>query len=68
MDELDTRVRDLDAERARPDVKPKTVEELLSELIGVLAAMRRTPPDFPDRRRTAPFTRTAQPTIKENTP
>lgn len=59
MDELATRVRDLDAERLRPDLKPKTVEELLAELIETLASIRRTPPDFPDRRRTAPYKRRA---------
>lgn len=36
-DELQTRVRSLHAERARPDAKPPTVEDLMQELIGVLA-------------------------------
>lgn len=37
-DELDERVRSLDAERARPDAKPPTVEDLIRQVIAVLAA------------------------------
>lgn len=51
-DELDARVRALDAERARPargDAWPRSpagsVEVLLGELIAALAGMYRTPPD-----------------------
>ncbi|WP_158079328.1 hypothetical protein [Actinomadura sp. CNU-125] len=45
MDELAVRVRDLEAERARPDRKEPTVEELMQRLIGTLAALYRTTPD-----------------------
>lgn len=45
-DELDARVRALEAERMRPDPPSgPTVEELLTRLIGTLAALYRTPPD-----------------------
>lgn len=46
IDELDRRVRALEAERARPDPPDgPTVEELMQRLIGTLAALWRTPPD-----------------------
>lgn len=45
MDELDRRVRALDAERARPDRRPPTVEELITQLIGALHNLWKTPPD-----------------------
>lgn len=45
-DELDARVRALEAERARPDTgEGPTVEELMRRLIGTLHALYRTPPD-----------------------
>jgi hypothetical protein len=45
-DELDERVRALNAERARPDTRgDPTVEELMQRLIGTLAALYRTRPD-----------------------
>lgn len=45
-DELDARVRALDAERARPDPEENpTVEELMQRLIGTLHALYTTPPD-----------------------
>lgn len=45
-DELAERVRALEAERARPDPPAgPTVEELLTRLIGTLAALYTTPPD-----------------------
>ena len=45
-DELAVRVRALEAERARPDPgEGPTVEELLTRLVGTLAALYRTPPD-----------------------
>ena len=45
MDELDERLRALNAERARTDRREPTVEELLARLIGTLHALYRTPPD-----------------------
>jgi hypothetical protein len=45
MDEFDARIRALNAERARPEPKPPTTEELLARLIGTLANLYRTPPD-----------------------
>lgn len=45
MDDLAERVRALEAERARPDRKDPTVEELMRRLIGTLAALWRTPAD-----------------------
>lgn len=45
-DELDARVRALEAERARPDPPgDPTVEELLTRLIGTLHALYKTRPD-----------------------
>lgn len=44
-DELDARVRLLNAERARPDRREPTVDELMQRLIGTLHALYRTPPD-----------------------
>ncbi|MFD0902364.1 hypothetical protein [Actinomadura sediminis] len=45
-DELDARVRALEAERARPDPgEGPTVEELMQRLIGTLAALWTTRPD-----------------------
>ena len=44
-DELAERVRALDAERARPDRREPTVEELLTRLIGTIHQVFRTPPD-----------------------
>lgn len=45
-DELDERVRALDAERMRPDPPgDPTVEELLARLIGTIHQAFRTPPD-----------------------
>lgn len=45
-DELDARVRALEAERARPDTgEEPTVEELMQRLIGTLHALYKTPPD-----------------------
>lgn len=49
-DELDARVRALEAERARPDTgEGPTVEELMQRLIGTLHALWKTPPDDRDR-------------------
>lgn len=45
MDELDALARSLDAERARPDAKPRSTEDLMQELIGALRNLFRTPPD-----------------------
>lgn len=45
MDELDARVRSLDAERSRPDAKPQTTEELMFRLIGAIYNAFCTPPD-----------------------
>jgi hypothetical protein len=45
MDALDGRIRDLEVERLRPDTKPRTTGELLSDLIAALASLFRTPPD-----------------------
>jgi hypothetical protein len=54
-DELDARVRALEAERARPDPpSAPTVEELMQRLIGTLAALFRTSPDEKGGARTAP--------------
>jgi hypothetical protein len=47
MDTLDNRVRELEAERLRPDAKPRTAEELLGDLIAALTSLYRTPPDRP---------------------
>jgi hypothetical protein len=45
-DELDARVRALEAERARPDPPgDPTVEELLTRLIHTIHQAYRTPPD-----------------------
>lgn len=44
-DELDERVRALDAERQRPGRQGPSVEELLTRLIHVIAAGLRMPPD-----------------------
>ncbi|MGV2385392.1 MAG UNVERIFIED_CONTAM: hypothetical protein LOD86_09020 [Thermobifida fusca] len=45
-DELDARVRALEAERARPDTgEEPTVEELMQRLIGTLHALWKTKPD-----------------------
>lgn len=45
-DELEDRVRRLDAERMRPDPPgDPTVEELLTRLIGTIHTLWRTPPD-----------------------
>lgn len=44
-DELDDRTRTLDAERARPDVKPQTTQELMRRLIHTLHQLYLTPPD-----------------------
>ncbi len=45
-DELDARVRALEAERARPDPgENPTVEELMQRLIGTIHQVFRTPPD-----------------------
>ena len=45
-DELAARVRALEAERALPDPgEGPAVEELLTRLIGTLAALWKTPPD-----------------------
>lgn len=50
-DELDARVRALEAERARPDPgEEPTVEELMQRLIGTLHALWKTPPDKETRR------------------
>jgi hypothetical protein len=45
MDELETRVRSLDAERSRPDAKPETTEELLYRLIAAIHNAYCTPAD-----------------------
>lgn len=44
-DELTQRVRALNAERARPDLRPPSVEELMQRLIGTLHRLYDTPPD-----------------------
>ena len=44
-DELDQRARSLQAERARPDAKPQSTEELLYRLIGAIHNAFCTPPD-----------------------
>jgi hypothetical protein len=44
-DELDARIRALEAERGRPDAQPQTVAELMQRLIGTLHALWITPPD-----------------------
>lgn len=45
-DELDARVRALEAERARPDTgEEPTVEELMRRLIGTIHQAFRTSPD-----------------------
>jgi hypothetical protein len=48
MDTLDNRVRELEAERLRPDTKPRSTEELLGDLIAALTSLYRTPPDPPN--------------------
>lgn len=46
IDELDARVRALEAERARPDPpSAPTVEELLTRLIATIHQAFKTPPD-----------------------
>ncbi|WUI02080.1 hypothetical protein OHR68_09820 [Spirillospora sp. NBC_00431] len=50
-DELDARVRALEAERARPDPPgDPTVEELLTRLIGTIHQAFKTSPDEKFRR------------------
>ena len=49
-EEAAARVRSLDAERARPEAKPPTAEELLRRLIGTLLQLWRTPPDRKESR------------------
>lgn len=44
-DELDQHIRRLQAERARPERREPTVEELMQRLIGTLHALYTTPPD-----------------------
>lgn len=44
-DELDGRIRALEAERVRPDAQPASVEELLTRLISTLHAAFTDPPD-----------------------
>jgi hypothetical protein len=44
-DELDVRVRALNAERIRPDARPPSVEELMQRLIHTLHMAYCTPPD-----------------------
>lgn len=47
-DELDQHIRRLQAERARPERREPTVEELLQRLIATLHAAYTTPPDGAD--------------------
>ncbi|GAA3078123.1 hypothetical protein [Streptosporangium carneum] len=44
MNEYDHRARDLAAERLRPDRKPPTLDELLTELIATLHRLYTTRP------------------------
>lgn len=44
-DETAARVRALEAERARPERREPTVEELMQRLIGTLHNLWKTPPD-----------------------
>src|SRR5690606_36400667 len=52
-DELDARIRALQAERARPERREPTVEELMQRLIGTLHALYTTPPDDGPQTRAA---------------
>lgn len=44
--ELRARADSLEAERLRPDVKPRSWEELLLEVIALLARLKHTPPEL----------------------
>lgn len=44
-DEHTERVRSLEAERNRPDAKPRTVEDLIGDLVAALHSLFHTPPD-----------------------